>query len=78
MFKMTCRLLADPLLLETPFSRQLGGAVQDLRHVVDAHPVTVATAGTFIDRVLIYCDLQTINGMEYTLTDFCLKTTYIT
>ena len=61
MFKMTRRLLADPLLLQTAFSRQLGGAVQDLRHVVDAHPVTVATAGTFIDRVLINCDLQTIN-----------------
>ena len=61
MFKMTSRLLANPLLLQTPFSRQLGGAVQDLSHVVDAHAVTVATAGTFIDRVLIYCDLQTIN-----------------
>ena len=61
MFKMTRRLLADPLLLETPFSRQLGGAVQDLRHVVDANPVTVATSGTFIDRVLINCDLHTIN-----------------
>ena len=60
MFKMTSRLLANPLLLQTPFSRQLGGAVQDLSHVVDAHAVTVATAGTFIDMVLIYCDLQTI------------------
>lgn len=77
MFIMTGRLLVDPLLLETPFSRQLGGAVQDLSHVVDAHAVTVATAGTFIDRVLIYCDLQAINGMEY-MERFCLKTTYVT
>ena len=54
------RLLANLLLLQTPFPRQRGGPVYDLSHVVDAHSVTVGATGAFIDRVLIYCDLQII------------------